>query len=1055
MLNNIKILTNVESVNSFNVVDILHIQQGTYPLPFRIMLWQDDLNERYVPADGTTVTVEFIRMNTISQTPESRTVVKSLSQIYPDDDKSIWGCDLINNDIINVETGGFRITIMEGGDVYTVYSKMTLRKEAYSDWPLSDDPTGSGLIPTSPIDSLWERINAVLYPVFPNDSVDIGDGDFTGRDIYCRNVIPTGTVDGIDVSDLNTTVQGHVTDTSIHHTQEQIEDIAGGMVEDTVSIDLEYDDLAGKISGVVLPAGVDHNSLANLTAGNPHIQYILKSLLTDKGDLIVRDGTGVNKLPIGLDDQILAPDALESLGMKWVNLQAVRVKVTGTYPNIGSPADVEAALSNIDSVIASENIWDRAGTVIVPHNAGDGLDLGTGNIALTGTVDGVDISLISLSNMPVVPTGDVDFNTQDITNVGNVDGRDVSADGTALDTHLTDVGFKHKAARIQVVGTYVNIGSPTDVETALSNIDGVIAAENIWDRTGTIITPKNAGDDINLGVGNIILGGTVDGRDVSDDGDTLDNHVTDGSIHFLQTDINHDNLLGLSDDDHTQYSLVDGSRAFTGAVVGVSPSLNTHLATKGYVDALVQGLSWQDAVLDKDLVTSPPPIIGARYIIAGIGGDWSGFTIGDIVEYDGSDWNNWTPDESFATWVQDEDVLYVYNGVSWIKFGSTVDHGNLLGLGDDDHTQYLLISGLRAMLGNLDMGSNDITNVDTVDGIDISSIALDNMPAAATGNIDCDGQAVTNVGLVDGVDISAISLSNMPAAASGNIDCGGQAITNVGNVDGRDVSADGGVLDGHLLDTLNPHSVTKAQVGLTNVTDDAQIAKSIGNVKGDIIVYTADDTPSILSAGVDGKILTTDSLEATGLKWVDPPTGNVVGPAGATDHALVRFDLATGKLIQDSLAILSDAGALSGIVSVQLDGVADGGILGFDGGITKYIKSDSSGDELEISGFNKHLFINQGQRVKRTLVDDDYDVLDTDFLLGVDTSVARAIQLMSTTVAAGKWYCIKDESGNASVNAITISTEGAEKIDGQDTFVMNQDYQAIWLYSDGSHWYIM
>jgi hypothetical protein len=41
-------------------------------------------------------------------------------------------------------------------------------------------------------------------------------------------------------------------------------------------------------------------------------------------------------------------------------------------------------------------------------------------------------------------------------------------------------------------------------------------------------------------------------------------------------------------------------------------------------------------------------------------------------------------------------------------------HGNLLGLEQDDHTQYLLVNGNRAMVGNLNLGGNDITNVDSI-----------------------------------------------------------------------------------------------------------------------------------------------------------------------------------------------------------------------------------------------------------------------------------------------------------------------------------------------------
>lgn len=48
--------------------------------------------------------------------------------------------------------------------------------------------------------------------------------------------------------------------------------------------------------------------------------------------------------------------------------------------------------------------------------------------------------------------------------------------------------------------------------------------------------------------------------------------------------------------------------------------------------------------------------------------------------------------------------------------------------------------------------------------------------------------------------------------------------------------------------------------------------------------------------------------------------GDIVGPAGATDNALVRYDLATGKLVQDSVGILDDSGNLSGINDLSIGG---------------------------------------------------------------------------------------------------------------------------------------
>lgn len=49
-------------------------------------------------------------------------------------------------------------------------------------------------------------------------------------------------------------------------------------------------------------------------------------------------------------------------------------------------------------------------------------------------------------------------------------------------------------------------------------------------------------------------------------------------------------------------------------------------------------------------------------------------------------------------------------------------------------------------------------------------------------------------------------------------------------------------------------------------------------------------------------------------------SGDVVGPAGATDNAIARFDSTTGKLLQNSVIIATDAGALSGITTINASG---------------------------------------------------------------------------------------------------------------------------------------
>lgn len=59
----------------------------------------------------------------------------------------------------------------------------------------------------------------------------------------------------------------------------------------------------------------------------------------------------------------------------------------------------------------------------------------------------------------------------------------------------------------------------------------------------------------------------------------------DGVINFLE----HGDLVGLGDDDHTIYIKADGTRGFTGTVSGIYPTSDAHLATKEYVDDAASG----------------------------------------------------------------------------------------------------------------------------------------------------------------------------------------------------------------------------------------------------------------------------------------------------------------------------------------------------------------------------------------------------------------------------------------------------------------------------------
>lgn len=82
-------------------------------------------------------------------------------------------------------------------------------------------------------------------------------------------------------------------------------------------------------------------------------------------------------------------------------------------------------------------------------------------------------------------------------------------------------------------------------------------------------------------------------------------------------------------------------------------------------------------------------------------------------------------------------------------------------------------------------------------------------------------------------------------------------------------------------------------------------------------------------SGLNDVVITTpssgQSLSYNGTNWVNSSAGagDVVGPASATDNALVRFDGTTGKLIQNGNITEDDNGNMSGILSQTFsDGTA-------------------------------------------------------------------------------------------------------------------------------------
>ena len=150
------------------------------------------------------------------------------------------------------------------------------------------------------------------------------------------------------------------------------------------------------------------------------------------------------------------------------------------------------------------------------------------------------------------------------------------------------------------------------------------------------------------------------------------------------------------------------------------------------IATVVSGIDPQESVLSQlNLVTSEPvsPTTGDRYIntATGTSSETSqSVTANYIYEWNGSTWDETVASEGMHTWVEDEDTAYVFNGTSWVKFGSTVTHNNLAGLNDGDY-KHLTAAEKTNFDNNIHVAATvtDTASIDlTITGQEISGVVL-------------------------------------------------------------------------------------------------------------------------------------------------------------------------------------------------------------------------------------------------------------------------------------------------------------------------------------------
>lgn len=186
--------------------------------------------------------------------------------------------------------------------------------------------------------------------------------------------------------------------------------------------------------------------------------------------------------------------------------------------------------------------------------------------------------------------------------------------------------------------------------------------------------------------------------------------------------------------------------------------------------------------------------------------------------------------------------------------------------------------------------------------------------------------------------------------------------------------------------------------------------------------------------------------------------GTVTGTG--TDNHIVRWNGTGVPAIQDSSVVVNDSGQVQ-----APDGTVAAPIYSFTSelGTGIYLNGAQNlgfsvlGTLRENINETRRRIIGIGDAITITTNAGDIVGSAFDVILGVtDTSAPRSVTLPNSSLVGGQYFIIKDMSGGAGTNNITVSVTGGTKtIDGQTSQLIDTNYGAMTVFYDGSNYFII
>lgn len=246
-------------------------------------------------------------------------------------------------------------------------------------------------------------------------------------------------------------------------------------------------------------------------------------------------------------------------------------------------------------------------------------------------------------------------------------------------------------------------------------------------------------------------------------------------------------------------------------------------------------------------------------------------------------------------------------------------------------------------------------------------------------------------------------------------------------------SVDLGTFTGGVIPANQNNKQAMQALASKAVTTDA-VVNAIGNATNSLITLSGLPSGTNDLGTFTGTIIpdastvkpALQSLETSLEAVVTSDATKVTGPASATDNAIARFDLTTGKVIQDSLVTISDTGAIAGATGLTSSGtISSTGTLAANGNITEAITSDGTATGANATISNPATSFLRLTNASLTSVD--------------MISAPVSGEVLTIENATGNPITINNNTGGTAANRILTGTKAALTLADEASIILKYD----------------